>query len=88
MKDLVDLEENLFKDGFYRAFVFIAGPCHLCNECQKLKGISCNFGNRARPSMESCGIDVFQTARNNGFPIVALREKEEVQNYYCLMMVD
>ncbi len=38
--------------------------------------------------MESCGIDVFQTARNNGFFIRALREKTETQNFYCLMLVD
>jgi hypothetical protein len=38
--------------------------------------------------MESCGIDVFQTARNNGFFIQTLKEKTETQNLYCLMLVD
>jgi hypothetical protein len=38
--------------------------------------------------MESCGIDVYQTARNNGFPIQPLRHKGETQNLYCLMLVD
>jgi hypothetical protein len=38
--------------------------------------------------MEGCGIDVYQTARNNGFPIRTLRERTETRNTYCLMMVD
>ena len=85
---LVDLEAEIFKDGYYKAFVLLEGPCLLCKECAKLKGTPCNFGFRARPCMESCGIDVYQTARNNGFFIVPLREKTETQNVYCLMLVD
>ncbi|MBU1965207.1 MAG: DUF2284 domain-containing protein, partial [Proteobacteria bacterium] len=85
---LVDLEGDMFKDGYYKAFVYLAGPCHLCKECGKDKGISCNHSDRARPSMESCGIDVFQTARNSGFHIETLREETEPRNTFCLMMVD
>lgn len=85
---LIDLEGEMFKDGFYRAFVFLAGPCDLCGECSKQKNEPCNFGLRARPSMEACGIDVYGTARNNGFFIRPLREKGETQNVYCLMLVD
>lgn len=87
-EDLVTLEGALFKDGFYKALVFLAGPCDLCQECGKLKGTSCSFQYRARPSMEACGIDVYQTARNNGFPIQPLHEKSETQNNYCLLLVD
>jgi predicted metal-binding protein len=78
----------MFKDGYYKAFVYLAGPCHLCKECAKMTGEPCNFGNKARPSMEACGIDVYQTARNNGFYIEPLREKGETQNIYGLMLVD
>ncbi|MBM3155296.1 MAG: DUF2284 domain-containing protein [Chloroflexi bacterium] len=85
---LVDLEGEMFKDGYYKAFLLSEGPCIICKECAKLKGEPCNFGYRARPSMEGCGIDVFQTARNNGFFIVPLRDKAETQNVYCLMLVD
>ena len=85
---LVDLEGELFKDGYYKALILLAGPCHLCQECAKLKAEPCNFGGRARPSMEACGIDVYQTAKNNGFPIHPLKGKGETQNNYCLMLVD
>lgn len=85
---LVDLEGELFKDGCYKCFVFLSGPCHLCRECGKMKGEPCPQGDRARPSMEACGIDVYQTARNNGFFIQPLKTKEEPQNIYGLMLVD
>jgi hypothetical protein len=38
--------------------------------------------------MEACGLDVFQTARNNNFSITTLKEKTETQNIYRLMLVD
>ena len=85
---LVDLEGEIFKDGYYKAFVFLAGPCRLCKECTILEDKACNFLNRARPCMESCGMDVFQTARNNGLFIETLRERTETNNEYCLMLVD
>ncbi len=85
---LTDLEGEMFKDGYYKAFVFLAGPCRLCKKCAKLEDKPCNNRRRARPSMEGSGIDVFQTARNNGFFIQTLRKREETNNEYCLMMVD
>jgi len=85
---LVDLEGEIFKDGYYKAFALLAGPCRLCKECMKLRGEPCVFGDRARPSMEGCGIDVYQTARNNGFFIEPLRDPSQTQNNYCMILVD
>ncbi len=85
---LVDLEGEIFKDGYYKAFVFLAGPCRICKKCARLEEKPCNFLSRRRPSMEGCGMDVFQTARNNGFFIKTLRERTETNNEYCLMLVD
>jgi predicted metal-binding protein len=85
---MIELESEVFKDGYYKAFVFLAGPCHICKECAKSKGLPCSFGGKARPCMESSGIDVFQTVRNNGFNIVPLREKSETRDIFCLMLID
>jgi predicted metal-binding protein len=85
---LVKMEGEIFKDGYYKSLVYLAGPCPLCKECSKVKDGACIQPGKARPSMESCGIDVFQTARNNGFFIQTLKEKTETQNLYCLMLVD
>jgi predicted metal-binding protein len=57
-------------------------------ECSKITGDSCNNRYRARPSMEGCGIDVYQTARNNGFHIDPLRDETEPRNNFCLMLAD
>jgi predicted metal-binding protein len=85
---LVKLEGEMFKDGYYKAFVFVAGPCRLCKTCAAREDNPCNFPWQARPSMEGCGMDVYQTARNNGLPINPLRERAETNNEYCLMLVD
>ena len=85
---LVDLEGEMFKDGYYKALLFLAGPCHLCKECAKGKGEPCLHGDRARPAMEAVGIDVYQTVRNNGFFIETLKEKGDPKNLYALMLVD
>ncbi|MCX5852742.1 MAG: DUF2284 domain-containing protein [Deltaproteobacteria bacterium] len=85
---LIDLEGEIFKDGYYKAFVFLAGPCDVCRECGKVTGDACSHRYGARPSMEACGIDVFQTARNNGFHIETLRNETEPRNTFCLMLVD
>lgn len=88
MEMLLELEGVLFKDGYYKAFVLLSGPCLKCRKCGALTGDTCAHRGRVRPAMEACGIDVFQTARNNGFFIKTLREKTETHNDYCLMLVD
>lgn len=85
---IVELEGDLFKDGFYKAFAFLAGPCRLCKKCAAVDDKPCIQPWKARPCMESCGMDVYQTARNNGFSIEPLRERTETNNEYCLIMVD
>jgi predicted metal-binding protein len=85
---LVDLEGEMFKDGYYKALLFLAGPCRLCKECAKGKGEPCLHGHRSRPAMEAVGIDVYQTVRNNGFSIETLKEKGDPKNLYALMLVD
>jgi predicted metal-binding protein len=85
---LVELEGDMFKDQFYRAFLFLAGPCKQCKKCGALEGKPCASPYKARPSMEGCGIDVYQTVRNHGFPLQTLSQKSDPGNRYCLMMVD
>src|SRR4030042_5702769 len=45
---LIDLEGEMFKDGYYKAFVLLAGPCDVCEECGKVTGNSCSHGEGAR----------------------------------------
>lgn len=85
---LIDLEGEMFKDGYYKAFVLLSGPCSGCRECGIRTGRACHDRFRLRPSLEGCGIDVFQTARNHGLPIVPLRTEAEPRNNYALLLVD
>jgi predicted metal-binding protein len=80
------IERELFLAGYYAAFAFSCGPCSLCEECD-VTGL-CEHPEQARPAMEACGIDVFATARNNGFPIEVVSSYEQRQNYYGLVMFE
>ncbi len=81
-----DLERTLFLAGYYKAFGLGAGPCHLCRECTFDEG--CTHADRARPSMEAVGIDVFATARGRGFTINVVRTRSDPQHYFGLVLVE
>ncbi len=84
--NILRLEIEIFLDGYYKSWSMGSGPCCLCKECDP--STLCKNGSRARPSMEACGIDVFQTARINGFPINVLRDHEEEKNVYGVILVE
>jgi predicted metal-binding protein len=83
---IVSLEIQIFLDGYYKAWSMGAGPCRLCKECDT-SGL-CKHGDEARPSMEACGIDVYKTARENGFHIEVVRTHEEERNFYGVILVE
>lgn len=81
----VELARVAFLDGYYKAIAFGSGPCMICKEC----GVDhCRFPKKTVPSMEGCGIDVFATARNNGFRIEPVREETDEHNYFGLVMFE
>lgn len=80
------LEKRLFLQGFYKAFGMGAGPCNLCDTCAFEQG--CRNPELARPAMEACGIDVFATARAHGFTIDVVRDADEAQHYFGLVLID
>jgi predicted metal-binding protein len=84
-KVVVQLEKEAFLAGYYKALAMGSGPCMLCAQCN-LKG-RCRHGENARPSMEACGIDVFATARNNGFIIETLDSIRCKGDYFGLVLV-
>jgi predicted metal-binding protein len=82
-----DLEQKVFLDGYYKAFSMGSGPCRLCEKCNVDEG-KCNDAWNARPAMEACGIDVFQTARNNGFPLEVAKSSRSRTDYYGIVLVE
>lgn len=83
---VVHLEFELFYDGYYKAWSMGSGYCRLCEECNP-NGL-CRKAFEARPAMEGCGIDVFKTARDNGFHIEVVRTHEEAINVFGLVLVE
>jgi predicted metal-binding protein len=79
------LERNIFLAGYYKAFALTAGPCRLCAECtMKI----CRNPVIARPSMESCGIDVYNTVKNNAYPIEVLKDISDTMDIFCLILLE
>ena len=81
------IERQAFLDGYYRAFAMGSGPCRLCDECNPTDQL-CLHPREARPSMEACGIDVYQTVRSNGFPIAVVENRSCAQNYYGVVLIE
>lgn len=68
------LEVSAIEVGFSRSRGFAAGSCKpvFCPEyqCQALvNGKTCRYSDKARPSMEAVGINVFKLVRNIGWEI-------------------
>ncbi len=79
-------EREAFLEGYYKALAFWAGPCSLCLSCSD-SGI-CRDPRRGRPSMEGCGIDVYETARRSGFSLRTLRHRNDYIKYFALLLLE
>jgi predicted metal-binding protein len=83
------LEGIAFSQGFYLALGLKSGSCRLCSatslhvECEALKTGKCKFPLKARPSIESIGIDVFATISRIGWEIFAVGELSDPSQIPC-----
>lgn len=80
------LERELFLAGHHKAWTMGCGPCDLCEACTK--GRDCPTPEKARPSMEGCGVDVFTTVRNAGLQIHVVRDEDDTYDFFALVLVD
>jgi predicted metal-binding protein len=85
-KIVLKMEKEAFLSGYYKALGMGAGPCRLCRECNK--NGECRNRDEARPSMEACGIDVFTSARQNGFKIDTLNSAKCNADYFGLVLIE
>jgi len=70
LHELINLgEKEAFSMGYRFATGFIGGCCRLCETCAAVTREACRFPFRARPSMESMGIDVIETAERAGISV-------------------
>ena len=82
---LLGLEREAFLGGFKKALVFSGGPCCWCDVCDDLQ---CRFPEKRRPSLESCGCDVFALAESCGIRLSALHSSDDFVQYVALLLVD
>ncbi len=83
---VADLEREMFLDGHHKVFGMAAGPCEFCRRCEPGKG--CKHPYEARPSMEACGIDVYQTARNNRIRLEVVKSEESLCSFLSLILIE
>jgi predicted metal-binding protein len=84
---IAELERDIFLRGAWKAFGLGAGSCPFCRQCD-VEQQQCRHPERARPSMEACGIDVFTTVKKQHLPIEVVRTTRQCPNYYGLILVD
>ncbi|MEW6200865.1 MAG: DUF2284 domain-containing protein [bacterium] len=81
------LEREAFLMGLHKVFAMSCGPCDLCSSCT-LEEEGCRYPDKARPSLEACGVDVFSTVRANGFSINVLKSEHEQADYFGIVMLE
>ena len=85
-EQLLALERALFLAGHSEALAFGAGPCPVCSACPE-EG-PCRFPEKARPSLEACGVDVYETARRAGLSLHPVPHHEGYVKYVGLVLFD
>lgn len=87
-KTAYELGKMLFADGYYKALALGSGPCRKCKDFKHCISHDCRNPETAIPSMEACGIDVFQTARNNNFYIDTIKDQSDELNFFSMVLVE
>jgi predicted metal-binding protein len=80
------LERELFLQGFYKAFAIAGGrSCALEEDCGRPE--ICATREGLRPGPVACGIDVFTTSANAGWPLGVVQAPGEPYHRYALVLV-
>jgi len=85
-EQLLALERAVFLAGYAEALAFGAGPCPVCPSCPE--DGSCRFPEKARPSLEACGVDVYRTAHNAGLSLSPVPHPQGYVKYVGLVLFD
>ena len=87
MRDVaVTLEESFKSNGFYKAFGLCSRACDLCEICTI--DSFCKYPDKARPTLQGCGIDVQSTVFNNGWADVSPNQPCADMNNIGMVLLD
>jgi len=81
----LEIEKRAFFDGY--SLVFSLSDCALCEECTCPEEPSRHL-EKARTAVQSLGIDIFTTVKKYGFPIYTLKNREDEQNWYSIVLLE
>ena len=83
----LDLERELFLGGCFKAFAIAGGrPCTLAEACGRPR--ECDCRELVRPGPAGCGIDVFTTSGNAGWPLAVVRGTADQYHLFALVLVE
>jgi len=93
---MFNLEREAFLSGLYKAFAYAAGPCRLCAECvaeevqspNEYSKRECKYPEKARPSLEAAGVNVFHTVSRAGYPIRVIKQRGDCFTLFGLLLLD
>ena len=81
------LERELFLAGHHKVFAIAGGrSCDLDEACGSPE--TCGSRERLRPGLAGCGIDVFTTSANAGWPLEVVAAEGEPYHRYALILVE
>ena len=81
------LERELFLLGHHKVFAIAGGrACDLDAACGSPE--TCASRERLRPGLAGCGIDVFTTSENAGWPLRVVAAEGEPYHRYALLLVE
>lgn len=86
-RKLLELEREVFLSGYRKAFLLFMAVCRFCSECTGVKG-ECKDPTSSRPTPESMAMDVFTTAKRQGYPIEVLTEHSQAMNRYGFLLIE
>lgn len=85
--ELLDIELDVFKAGYYKAFLLFLDSCGVCLECSGNR-LTCKEPKLARPTPEAMAVDVFSTVKKLGYPIEVLSGYKQEMNRYAFLLID
>ena len=84
---LLELERGVFISGNRKAFLLFLDTCTFCDGCPG-KREKCKEPEKARPTPEALGMDVFTTVRQIGYPIEVLSDYSQTMNRYAFLLIE
>lgn len=84
---LLEVEAEVFKAGFVKAFLLPMDSCNYCLDCAGVR-TACKQLKLSRPSPDAMAMDVYATVRKIGYPIRVLAGYDEEMNRYAFLLVD